>query len=353
MKLKDIKLKKLIEILIITAAVSIMLLGLVIWIFNIPAYLRGEKGPHAMTPENSVTVNLNKTYEIENITSIDADLGFSDIDVIVNDGDTVSFVYSGSLISNPEFKEPFLIFRESMGRLTIETTFTGNYNISNSTVVLKLSIPADKLKELKLRASSGDITVFGDAAEKLIIDTSSGEIAVNGLSGESLTADSSSGDQNFINLELKSLDVSSSSGDISLNNSTAAKAYYSTSSGEIIADEFNSEACRVETTSGNVQMDNYSGNLNFSSSSGLLDVIFGEEGDEIIADTSSGDVMMTFAENAGFNIRMETSSGDFNIDFPLTLEGDYNDDSINGRIGDGEGLVRISTSSGDITIKSK
>jgi len=353
MKLKDIKLKKIIEILIITAAVSIMLLGLVTWIFNIPAYLRGEKGPNAMTPENSITVNLKKNYKIDQITSIDADLGFADIDVVVNDGSEVSLILSGSIASRPEFKEPYLVFKESMGSLTIRTAFTGNYSIANSSIVLKLSIPAEKLKELKLGASSGDITVFGNAAEKLSIDTSSGEIAVNGMIGDKLAADSSSGDQNFINLQVNDLNISSSSGDVSLTSSTALKTILDTSSGEIIVDDFSSEKSNVESTSGRTQIDNYSGNLNFLSSTGELYVVFGDDGDEIIADTSSGGVTMVFSENAGFAVQADTSSGDFDIDFPLTLEGDYDKDSINGRIGDGEGLVRITTSSGDIAIKKK
>ena len=85
-------------------------------IFNIPAYIRGEKGPNGLTSENSTSINMNKTYEIDDITSIDANLQFSDIDVLVTDGDTISFVYSGSISSKPEFKEPYLVFNETMGK---------------------------------------------------------------------------------------------------------------------------------------------------------------------------------------------------------------------------------------------
>ena len=353
MKLKDIKLKKLVEILIITAAVSIMLLGLVVWIFNIPAYIRGEKGPYALTPENSISVNVNKTYEIDDITSIDADLLFSDIDVQVTNDDKVTFVYSGMVSSKPEFEEPFLVFNQTMGKLKIKTTYTGGYSIGNSTVVLKLSIPENKLKDLKLSTSSGDITVFGTAASEMTLDTSSGSIAVNGFSGEILNTDSSSGDHDFIDIDVKDFSISSSSGMITIDNSLTFKSKISTSSGGIVIGQFSSGNTNMSTNSGMVQIDGYSGNLDFNSSSGDLFSSFGEEGDEILVGTSSGSVTLVFSPDAGFNINMETSSGEFDIDFPLTLEGDYDSDNMRGRVGDGSGLVKINTSSGDITIKKR
>ncbi len=353
MKLKDIKLKKLVKILIITAAISIMLLGLVVWLFNIPAYIRGEKGPYTLTPENSISVNVNKTYEIEDITSIDADLQFSDIDVVVTDGDKVSFVYSGLVSSKPEFKEPYLVFNKTMGKLQIKTTFKTGYSIGNSTVILKLSIPRNRLKELQLSTSSGDVTVFGSVASELVINTSSGKIAVDGFSGEGVSTDSSSGSHDLINLDVKYLGVSSSSGKVSIDESQSIKSIVDTSSGDVLIGQFFSSNSTIDTTSGQVNIDDYSGNLNFSSSSGTLYVSFGEEGDEIIADTSSGDVHMFFGSDSGFKIESETSSGSFDINFPLTLDGDYNKDNIHGLVGDGIGLVKINTSSGDITIKER
>ena len=353
MKLKDIKLKKVIEILIITAAVSIMLLGLVVWIFNIPAYFRGEKGAYVMTPENSVSVNVNKTYEIDGITSIDIDLLFSDIDVLVTDDDTISFLYIGSVISKPEFKEPFLVFNKTLGKLQIKTTYSTGYNVANSSVVLKLSIPEGKLKELKLATSSGDITVFGNAAGKMILDTSSGSIAVNGFTGTELICESSSGDQNYIHLEVGKLHLSSSSGDVTIDDSSSDKTVVETSSGGIEIRQFGTKENQIETISGQVNMENYSGNLNFSSSSGALKASFDREGVEIIADTSSGDVTLLFKEDAGFTLKVDTSSGQLRSDFPLTLSGDYDKDKINGSVGDGQRLVKVKTSSGDITINRK
>lgn len=353
MKLKEIKLKKLIEILVITAALSTLLLGLVVWIFDIPAYMRGEKGAYAITPENSIAVNVSKSYKIEGITSIDADLRFSDIDVSVTDSDSVSFVYTGSVISRPDFEEPFLVFSETTGRLTIRTTFKDGYSVANSNVVLKLSIPENKLKELKLATSSGDIHVTGTSAEILFLDASSGEITVNGFSGDSLNCESSSGYNDLLDVAVNNLSVSTSSGKVTLRSSSAESSFIETSSGDILISDFSSAENKIDTTSGSAELENFSGNLDFSSSSGLLRAAFEDEGDEIIADTSSGDVVLLFDNDAAFTIKSETSSGEFIIDFPMTLQGTYDNDHIRGKVGDGSGLVKISTSSGDITIKSR
>jgi DUF4097 and DUF4098 domain-containing protein YvlB len=62
---------------------------------------------------------------------------------------------------------------------------------------------------------------------------------------------------------------------------------------------------------------------------------------------------LIFKKTAGFKIETDTSSGDFEIDFPLTLQENYNEDHMNGIVGDGIGLVKINTSSGDIKIIQK
>ncbi|MBI9097062.1 MAG: DUF4097 family beta strand repeat protein [Spirochaetaceae bacterium] len=353
MKLKDIKLNQLVKMLALIAASSIVLLGLVVWIFDIPAYFRGEKGSYVLTDENSVSVNVNKTYEMDGISSIEADLSFSDIDVIVRDVDSVSFIYTGSVISKPEFEEPFLLFNMDGGKLSIRTTMKSGYRVANSNLVLKISLPENKLKELNLATTSGDITLLGNASENLLISTSSGDAAVNGYGGDSLKTRTSSGHQDYINLNVAMLDLSSSSGDITMDDSVSEKTVIGTSSGEITIVNFTSDENRIKTTSGKVLIDDYSGNLDFSSSSGRLNGGFLFGGYEILARTSSGDVTLTFPEDAGFQVRTETSSGDFNTDFPLTLEGDFSDDRVSGRIGDGSGLVNVHTSSGDISIKTR
>ncbi|MCP4180122.1 MAG: DUF4097 family beta strand repeat protein, partial [bacterium] len=201
MGLKKIGLVKVVKILVISSVVSLVLLGLLILIFDIPSNFTGGRGVGNLDPKNTISVDVEKTYKIDDINDIEVDLSFSDIDVTVTDGDTISFIYTGSINSRPVLKEPYLKFTETRGKLNIETIWKGNYRIFNSSLVLKISIPENGLDNLNLSTSSGGIIVIGDVSDELRINTSSGKAAVNGFSGSLLRSNSSSGDHDFINIQ--------------------------------------------------------------------------------------------------------------------------------------------------------
>jgi len=71
-------------------------------------------------------------------------------------------------------------------------------------------------------------------------------------------------------------------------------------------------------------------------------------------ETSSGDVLVTVPAEARFAITAETSSGDIEIDFPLTVSGQPSKRAVRGTVGESpEAEIEIKTSSGDIRIKKE
>lgn len=350
MKLKNINIHKLIEILIITAGVSVMLLALTVWIFDLTNYFKGDWEDSDMDPDKAVTVNVEKEIPLGDLEKVIVDLSFSDIHVVTGKSETLSLKFSGSIISRPDLEHPYLLLEERGKTLTLKPAMVSSYSVYQSKLLLELTIPEKQLNRMELNTSSGDIVVEGSVAEHLLINSTSGAAAVSDFRGSSLSMDSSSGDMSVNDSSTDELNVETTSGDMEINSSDTGIFAADTSSGEVVVESLESEENRVETTSGKALLSNLSGNLEYQSSSGSLNVLFSREGDSIIAETTSGDVIMSFGGDADFRIIADTTSGDFSIDFPLTLDGDWSDDHVEGKIGDGTGLIRIKTSSGDISI---
>lgn len=353
MNAKDIKLKKLVKILLITAAVSLVLLGIVVPVFNIPAYFRGEQLAFGVISSKTFEVNISKTFAIDGLSTIEADMYFSDILVETNKNDKISLSYTGSFVGEEMIDEPYLLISESSDGLQIKSAFRSGFNTGNSTLILKLSIPENKLKDLKLGTSSGKITVSGSPSENLVLDASSGKISLDGFRGIRLSTDSSSGNHEIFNIEVDDLNMSSTSGDITVHSGTLVQSRIKASSGDVSLEKTSSADLKIDLTSGRANLEKYSGNLDFSSSSGSLTASFESVDNELRVNSTSGDITLFLNSDAGFILDAETSSGDIDIDFPVTMEGKFDKDNFQGSVADGRGLVSIDTSSGDITINKK
>jgi Toastrack DUF4097 len=353
MNVKDIKLKKLVKIFSIMAAVSLVLLGIVVLVFDIPAYFRGEQLAYGVKSGKTIDVNMSETFDIDGISSIEADMYFSDILVETNSSDKITLSYVGSFVSGEMIDKPHLLISESSDGLQIKSAFRSGFNTGNSTLVLKLSIPEKLLKELQLGTSSGDIILSGSPSENLILDTASGKISLDGYRGKQLSTDSSSGDHEIFNIEVDALNISSTSGDVTVHSGKLVQSIINTSSGDVTLEKTSSANLKIDLTSGRAKLEKYSGNLDFSSSSGSLMASFESVGNEIRANSSSGDITLIFDADDGFTLNADTSSGDIDIEFPVTMTGNFDKDQFQGSVADGGGRVSIDTSSGDITIKKK
>ncbi|HZT59301.1 MAG TPA: DUF4097 family beta strand repeat-containing protein [Pyrinomonadaceae bacterium] len=146
-----------------------------------------------------------------------------------------------------------------------------------------------------------------------------------------------------------------------------------TASGNVNADGV-SGRLRLSTASGDVTLEGVSGDIHASSASGTVKVR--EAAGTVSASTASGDVdvELTRLEGAGelrfssasgnvhvrlpasvdADVEMSTASGDIETNFPIEVKQDeYSSGKhARGRLGSGSRLLRISTASGDLSLKS-
>lgn len=123
-----------------------------------------------------------------------------------------------------------------------------------------------------------------------------------------------------------------------------------TGSGDI---EFNQQTAgdvKAETGSGSVRLHGVNGAIKVESGSGDLE-IDGNPASDWKLNTGSGTVRLSLNSQARYNINASTSSGSVNIASPIVMQTGLDKQHIVGSVRGGGPTVRISTGSGDITVR--
>ena len=165
--------------------------------------------------------------------------------------------------------------------------------------------------ELTIDVGSGAVQVT-DARGELSVDTGSGMVAVSGVRGEKLSIDTGSGDVTASDVRSNELSIDTGSGDIEVTGLVAPQVELQTGSGSVAAD------VQGEVSNVNVQ-------------------------------TGSGDVTLKLPPALGAEVDIETSSGDIETDFAVSVTR-HARDHLTGKIGDGRGKIAIETGSGGIKL---
>jgi DUF4097 and DUF4098 domain-containing protein YvlB len=92
------------------------------------------------------------------------------------------------------------------------------------------------------------------------------------------------------------------------------------------------------------------GRLHARTSSGSIRAS-GRPGGDWDVISSSGSVHLQVDATAGFDLDAHASSGTIRVDQPVTVTGTVSKRELRGKVGGGGPLVRVSTSSGGITIR--
>jgi lia operon protein LiaG len=165
--------------------------------------------------------------------------------------------------------------------------------------------------ELDIDVGSGAVQVT-EARGELTVDTGSGAVSVSNIRGEKVSVESGSGDVTASDVRSNELSVETGSGDIEVTRLIAPQVGLETGSGSVVAD------VQGELWNVNVQ-------------------------------TGSGDVSLKLPPNLGANVDIQSSSGDIETDFSVSVTR-HARDHLTGTIGDGRGKIAIETGSGGIKL---
>ncbi len=196
-----------------------------------------------------------------------------------------------------------------------------------------------------ISATSGDLDIPDLHTQSLGLSVTSGRISA-AAKADAVTISATSGD---ISLKLaetaQALTVGTTSGSIGIDAQTVGRISVSSTSGTIQAAAADAESFEASSTSGTVSADIIRvGTLKISTTSGSITARVGSFG-KMDAGSTSGTVTVFLPEQPGFTARVETTSGGFEYDLPLSKQaGSY-------VCGDGSRDVHLHATSGDIRLK--
>jgi len=148
--------------------------------------------------------------------------------------------------------------------------------------------------------------------------------------------------------------ISTASGDLNAENITG-RVEMSTASGEVSLKGVSGEI-RASSASGAVRVKDAAGSVNASSASGDVEVELSRvDGDgEMRFSTASGNVHVRLPSSIDATVEMSTVSGDIETNFPIQVrQSEYGPGKrARGQLGAGSRRLKISSSSGDVSLKS-
>ena len=210
--------------------------------------------------------------------------------------------------------------------------------------------------ELQVKSSSGDLSVEEIQGGRVGMDTDYGDIAVRGVKASRVEAHTSSGGIEASGIEAQGVRLSSDYGDIAVRE-LQGDLDSKTSSGSVSIVEAKG-GCRAHSDYGDVSAAGTFRELALSSSSGSVHgrAASGSslgEGWEIRSDY--GDVQLDLPAGLSFDLDASTDYGEVAADLPGVLGGSKGDEThrLHGAVGSGGPKVRLHSSSGDVSIRSR
>lgn len=185
----------------------------------------------------------------------------------------------------------------------------------------------------RIDTGSGSITLR-DSEGDFGLHTGSGSIGVAGVARGVLVAETGSGDVELHDLDVNELAVRTGSGSVNLAGVKAPAARITTGSGGIRARRLSARNFDLNTGSGSVRVE-----LTSDVQAGRID-------------TGSGGVDVAIAPDAGTEFTIDTGSGGIDMDMPGVVVTESRRSYLRGRIGDGNGTLRVSTGSGGVSFRS-
>ena len=205
-------------------------------------------------------------------------------------------------------------------------------------------------KDVRIEASlaSGDVVVEGVHGAQQY-STASGDVRIRGTKGP-VSLVTASGDIKMEGVEGE-VRVSITSGDVQIRRLTGALKVTGTS-GDVDLSDYQGKAT-VDVVSGDVLIRDARGDLNVRTSSGDISVDLRELMKERVElGAGSGDVRLKVRGNPSAKVEVTTVNGRIHTRIPLTPE-EMKRTELRGTIGGGQGMIKISTITGNVDILSE
>lgn len=243
----------------------------------------------------------------QSLSYLEVDWLCGDVEIKAHDG--TSLIFSEE-VTKGESNDDGLKLRYLIEDNALKIKFAASRQIipTNFNKTLTVLVPQNaKFSDVEVDGVSASASVSGLNISELEVDCVSGNVSINECEIGEAEIDSVSGNIKFADVAVGSADIDSTSGEISFSGS-AKKIEIGNVSGDI-----------------DVSVDNLPTEIEVKSTSGA--VVFNPKGER------------------NFKIKYSTTSGKYKSDLPCTIDGKYC------VFGDGTYVYKISTTSGNLTVK--
>jgi DUF4097 and DUF4098 domain-containing protein YvlB len=242
----------------------------------------------------------------------------------------------------------------------------------NRSIGVSFKIIVPKQTNIECSSSFGTIklaNINGNAKGK----TSSGSITAENIKG-SAKLDTSFGSINCNNISGGDIKLKTSSGKITLTKAAFGDCEVHTSFGSITSGKLTGNSLELKTSSGNINLTEASAgktdiftsfgritcrqitctDITAKSNSGSIDIVCSDSTPaEINADvvTSFGSIDFAAPPDFSGQVELATNFGSIKTGLPITITGEVSKKMLSGKIGEGKGKLHLQTNSGSIKIK--
>ena len=220
---------------------------------------------------------------------------------------------------------------------------TGDGSGLEASASLRVAIPPGK--RVRLFLGVGRVTV-NNVNGDLYVDVSAADVSTENTKG-SLSLDTGSGTTTVKKVE-GSLDLDSGSGDVTVSGVKGDALHVDAGSGDVRAQDIAVDRADLDVGSGGITISGLRArSIKLDSGSGDVDIGLVGDIEQLDVDSGSGDVTIRIPESLGAQLDVDAGSGGVRADVPIQVTR-YESDHIVGKIGDGKGVIRIDSGSGEV-----
>ncbi len=285
---------------------------------------------------NTVDISQNETIDAGSIQNISVKSASTDV-VIREAGseEDIKVALTGKV--SKKLKDDYkLKVSEEDGTLNVDLDVKNMFRMGVviiRDVKIEVLLPKKEYEELAVQVLSGDIKAENIQSKDSIFETKSGDVALKGMEAGS------------------QMEIKVASGDVRVEDSSAKELKFKAASGDMTIDGAAAETADLYTASGDIEISGLSGDITAKITSGDLSIINDQLAGSITAETASGDVAIAFKEKpSDMMVDFKATSGEGKVQLDGFLFEEKEEDRILGKIGSGEHVVKVHTSSGDFNL---
>jgi hypothetical protein len=233
------------------------------------------------------------------------------------------------------------------GRGDRRVTITGGSDGLEASADLVVRVPRGQRVSVHLAVGEASVAnVDGD----LTVDVAAASVTARGTRGR-LRLDTGSGEVEVADAEGE-LDLDVGSGGVRLANVRASRLVVDAGSGSLTGEGITATTLRLDLGSGGARLSRVSsGDIDLDSGSGEVELDLAGDVSKLSIDSGSGSVTLTVPPTLGATLDIDTGSGGIESDVPITVTR-RSQSRLEGKIGDGEGRIRIESGSGEVRLRA-